>query len=477
MHVTTTIEGTDQGPRRSAASRTRRRDDSRPIDEPLWVRRVSTITIVALVGYLCFNRSFAYVGIPAASVFIGEVLLVAAFAYRRLRQRVLDVLRQLVVPGPFHLLMWAITIFLVFGLFEAFYGRYLGYPIASIIKNLPFNYYVLYLPIGIAIGALDRDLLRRFSRVLAWTNAVYGLIFLALLQHLNLTLPWQPDVPLSGAGASAFAIMGLLCFGRGRKDWYLYALNFFLLFAGQVRGEWVGLLFALFAWSLVKRNIRVILSGLAAIVVVFGIMALAHIEIPAASNRGGTVSATGVLARSIAPFNKDLAKQYGGSDADVWAGTASWREHWWAAISASAQQDDVHWLFGNGYGFELRSLVTYVEPGVRTPHSVYYYALGYSGFVGVSLFALLTLGIASMLWRLAKTTGQAFGFVVIPLSLGLGLFGNWFETPFGAIPYYLLLGLSLAPLARRPAAPTAALGHGLTARGTRQRDRIGRVRL
>jgi hypothetical protein len=31
----------------------------------------------------------------------------------------------------------------------------------------------------------------------------------------------------------------------------------------------------------------------------------------------------------------------------------------------------------------------------------------------------------------------------------LASFGNWFEAPFGAIPMYVLLGASLAPLLGR----------------------------
>lgn len=442
MPVTSVSQIRTAGRRRLEARRTLR-DDA---DKPVWQRRLSTLTIAVLVGYLSLNKSFAYLGIPALNVFIGEVLIVGAFVYEPLRVRIVAVLGQLLRPGPFHLLAWAIAAFLAYGLFQALYGRHLGYPAMSILRNLPFNYYVLYVPIGIAIGTLDRDLLRRFARALAWFNAAYGLIYLAVLQRMALTLPWQPDVAISGASGSAVAILGLMCYGRGKKDWYLYAANFFILFAGQVRGEWVGLVLAIVVWSIVKRNIRVVVTGAAVLALVFAVMSLARIEIPASSSRGGTVSATGIFARSIAPFNKDLAAQYS-TEADVFAGTASWRENWWTAIDTSAHQDELHLLLGNGYGFELRSLVTYVEPGVRTPHSVYYYALGYSGYVGVALFGIVQLALAALLWRVSKMTRQPFGLVMIPLAFGLGLFGNFFETPFGAIPYYLIVGLALAPLA------------------------------
>lgn len=430
---TTSTSGTGAPRRVDAASR--------------WQSRVSTLTIVTVVGYLSIGRAFAYIGVPALGIFLGEVLLVGAFAFRPLRDRVLAVVGQLVDPGPFHILMWAIAIFVGYGLFQVVLGHSQGHPLQDIILNLPFNYYAIFVPVGIAIGTVDRGILRRFVAVLAWTNAIYGAIFLLFLQHLGIVLPWAQGVALSGPAGSGIAIMGLLCLGRSfRRDWYLYVANFFMMLAMQMRGEWVGFMAALVIWSILKRNLRVMAGGAAIVAVAFTIMSLFNLQIPASSTRGGKISAQGVLARSVAPFNKDLAMRYS-DQADVFAGTASWRQTWWNAIGDSVTKDRQHLLFGNGYGFELRNLVAYVEPGVRTPHSVYYYAIGYSGFVGLAFFAGLQIAILGLLQRVRRVTGEVFGFTVVALGFGLGMFGNYFETPFGAIPYYVLLGLCLSPLA------------------------------
>jgi hypothetical protein len=61
--------------------------------------------------------------------------------------------------------------------------------------------------------------------------------------------------------------------------------------------------------------------------------------------------------------------------------------------------------FGHGYGFDLFSLAPPEVRGgqekweVRTPHSVFYYPLGYTGWVGVVLFAALQLTILRLLWQ------------------------------------------------------------------------------
>jgi hypothetical protein len=31
------------------------------------------------------------------------------------------------------------------------------------------------------------------------------------------------------------------------------------------------------------------------------------------------------------------------------------------------------------------------------------------------------------------------------MGISMGFFGNFFESPFGAIPFYLLIGMSMAP--------------------------------
>jgi hypothetical protein len=111
--------------------------------------------------------------------------------------------------------------------------------------------------------------------------------------------------------------------------------------------------------------------------------------------------------------------------------------------------------FGHGYGFDLMELAPEeIRQGsdVRTPHSVFFYALGYTGWVGVALFSLLQLAIVRLLWRSYRVDGQAAGVVFWVMGMGMAFFQASFETPYKAIPFYLLMGMSIAPgLLRRSA--------------------------
>ena len=77
---------------------------------------------------------------------------------------------------------------------------------------------------------------------------------------------------------------------------------------------------------------------------------------------------------------------------------------------------------------------------LRTPHNIFYYALGYSGWLGVFFFFSLQAACGALVWRAYKLTGQSFGVALWASTLLTAFFGNAFETPTGAIPCYLTLG-------------------------------------
>jgi O-antigen ligase len=110
-------------------------------------------------------------------------------------------------------------------------------------------------------------------------------------------------------------------------------------------------------------------------------------------------------------------------------------------------KSETTFLFGYGYGFHLGSLGPYnIAEDTRTPHNVFFYALGYGGWIGVSLFLAFQICLVRLLWLSDHLTGQPFGISFWALSVVVGSFGNFFETPFGAIPFYLIVGMLLAPV-------------------------------
>ncbi len=128
-------------------------------------------------------------------------------------------------------------------------------------------------------------------------------------------------------------------------------------------------------------------------------------------------------------------------------GTITWRENWWRAIWANSQANYTNLLIGPGYGYLLKNLVSYLRDfgDLRTPHNIFYYALGYSGWLGVLFFFSLQAACGALVWRVYKFTGQSFGVVIWASTLFTAFFGNAFETPSGAIPCYLTLGLIIGP--------------------------------
>jgi hypothetical protein len=176
--------------------------------------------------------------------------------------------------------------------------------------------------------------------------------------------------------------------------------------------------------------------------------AVLDVNIPAPSERGGAISTQEIVARGLAAVSPDLARNVTGSDnVGFYQGTITWRENWWKAIWQNSQENYTNLIIGPGYGFILKNLVDYLKQNgdVRTPHNIFYYALGYSGWMGVVIFFSLQLTCVAMLWRVYRLTGQAFGLAVWATTIIEALFGNVMETPAGAIPLYIIIGLIVGP--------------------------------
>jgi hypothetical protein len=150
------------------------------------------------------------------------------------------------------------------------------------------------------------------------------------------------------------------------------------------------------------------------------------------------------VGRAVASVDAEKAHEFSTS-ADAYAGTVTWRKSWWSAIWDSVHADTATTLAGHGYGYPLGDLVPYLRNvEIRTPHNVFFYALGYGGWLGVGVFFLFQACLGSALWRTYRTTGQPFGIAMWVMALTSSFLGNVFETPFCAIPIYLVAGAALS---------------------------------
>jgi hypothetical protein len=221
-----------------------------------------------------------------------------------------------------------------------------------------------------------------------------------------------------------------------------------------VRAEWLRFTLALKLWGLLKgmKDRVFMIAGL--VVALLAVGWVADVKLPSTAERGGAVSSREIIARGVAAVSPEAAEDYtNNQNAAFYAGTITWRTKWWHAIWDSVHEDIPDTLFGHGYGYPLKDLVSYLKDmDIRTPHSVFYYALGYTGWVGVALFFGFQAVIVWLLWRAYKFTRQPIGLVFWVLTMSSAFFGNFFETPAGAISFYLFIGIMIVPGLRRVSA-------------------------
>ncbi len=179
------------------------------------------------------------------------------------------------------------------------------------------------------------------------------------------------------------------------------------------------------------------------------IASLIDLKLPPLPGRGGELSARGTLARMAGSISPQFASQFGvdAATARFDYGTVYWRKHWWANIRGEVSRDYKTKIFGLGYGYPLAKLASrdVENEGTRSPHSIFYFTLAYSGIVGFGIFCWLQVCMMLLLWRIYKVTGETFGLIYWLFTLIGAFFGNSIETPQAAIPLYLLCGMAMGP--------------------------------
>jgi hypothetical protein len=417
-----------------------------PID---WWQRTAMLLVL---GYFVMGRSFAYWGIPQLKLFIGEIVLFA-FLLLHPRESVDRVRRAIAGQGILRDYSWSLILLLLYGVMEIFRGAYYGYSVLNGVQSFVFNYYPLYLLMGIWIGERDNRFVRKAIVLLSWANGIYGVLYIGYLSRVPISIPGSQGAaaPLFGQPwGSPIALLGLICLNIDlRKSWLPLLLNTAVLLALQVRAEWVGFGAGLLVYAVLTKRFDKLI-GTAAVTGLFLIVGLAaDIRLPGAATRGGGISTRDIVGRAIAPINKELAAEFTPFALSN-ASTFEWRTNWWKAIWKDNQKDVETAAFGAGYGYPLVNLVPYLrgQTFLRTPHNMFFFALGYGGWVLVGIFALLQYFVLRLLRKAWRVTRNPFGLVFWTAVIVWSLFGDSFETPYGAIPYFLVAGACISPLLR-----------------------------
>jgi hypothetical protein len=427
---------------------------AQPWTRPVFSDRWQKTGIFLIIGYILFNRAFAYLGIPQLKLFIGELVLVSFLLFRQ-SEGIDTFFAALAKPGQLHDCAWAMLLFIAYGLFETCRGVALGYSIVTCLENFAFNYYCLYLLLGWWLGRRNPELLKTVTVRLAWWNAFYGVAFIVFLSRVPLFIPGSQGAEAFAFGqpwGAALSILGLLCFEPNLERVAIpLALNAFILLGMQVRAEWIGFMAGLLVYALLKKQIKRVMMGAGAVCALLAIGYVADITLPGAGSRsGGVISSREIVGRALAPFDEQAASSLTGN-AKGYQSTAEWRTNWWKAIWVSIHEDTEHAAIGHGYGYPIVDLVPYLKGHyfLRTPHSIFFYALAYGGWFHVILLALLEASMAALLWKAFLITGQPYGLVAWAVVNAWVFFDSAFESPFRAIPFFLITGIAMAPAIQR----------------------------
>lgn len=406
----------------------------------------AAIAAFLFCGYGLWGRAFAYIGIPSAKLFIGDVAL-ALFLVSCSSAVSFLWLGGLLYSTPLTCFCWGLLLFLFYGVIEVVRGLYFGYPFLPAVQELVFNLYPLYFFMGILAALARPRILAKMVRFMSLAGCIAGLLYYSFFRSVGVTVGGA-TVTLRVGGAE-LALMGMSFFNL-RRWWPIILISGFFTLADQVRGVWVGLVIALTLQSILAQKFTKLVIGLGALALLMAIGYVTDVSLPSPAGRGGAVATREIVARALASVDEDAAREYSPHNAAMYAGTTYWRKRWWREIWSSVHDTPERALLGRGYGFPLYSLVPYLRTfdDLRTPHSEFYFCLGYTGWIGVALFFGFQAIIGVTLFRSWRIGGDSFGFSVWASSIVTSLFENGYETPFSAIPTYLMLGMAAADALR-----------------------------
>jgi hypothetical protein len=232
------------------------------------------IAATLMLCYFCLSRAFAYVGIPPWKVFVSEVVLALFLLFG---PKVGDTswfrtALQLPALREFSIVF---GIFFVYGILQVLHGILVGNPPFTALRDFAFNYYPLYIFVGLWAGLTRADFLLKLLRGFAWFNGIYGTIYLLGLNRINWFVPGVADeisaVPIFGQPVYSFvALLGIIAYDQKPwRSWHLLALNSFVMLGMQLRTEWLAFAIGLITWFIVTRQGKRLLQAAAVFALFF----------------------------------------------------------------------------------------------------------------------------------------------------------------------------------------------------------------
>jgi hypothetical protein len=416
---------------------------------------VALAALLVLAGYLIFNRSFAdlHLTLGPLPVYVGEILLLVSLPWV-LAHGIQD---QRLVHHP---MVLALAAWVAYGAGRLLAGG-LDYGVDAL-RDSAIWYYGLFTIVGYVLW--------RTVRRSAW---IWFLVPVFLIQAVvtaiatftgALSLP-LPGYDLSTAptvdradvmavnliGGATFFLLALRTARLQALRVLIAMLQLGLVPLLQVRAATMGVIAVLAMLGVQRRW-----STLAAIVAVpvVGLFLLAAVN-PDVHSLRGDLTPKSVVDRQLSTI--PLVFEGGATNADPLTDTAAWRVYWWNALYAQTTSTTTSTLFGLGFGPNLIDYVGYNQANpntpLRSPHNVLMTVFSRTGIVGLVLWlSFLAIWLRSVWvglragrrrgdqvrvdWLLWMVTYAVVIFVA-------ALFGVVLEGPYGAIPFYLIVGMAL----------------------------------
>ena len=354
-------------------------------------------------GYLLLDRAWAYVHLPGTPAYVGELVLTVGAV------GVLGATGYLRIPVRDEPVLALLAVWFLWGLFRLPPGiRTYGFVTA--LRDFALCYYCFFAFFTVAALARAPDLLDRWLAQLA-RFAPWLLVWLPFALVLPFHLHHLPSLPFTG-GVSILslkpgnaAIAALLALGfmwlfpetrsaPSRTLLSIVALLVMVLSATQNRGGLLGATAGAvvgLAFLPSRHRLRLIVRGIAVIVIGLFVAVQLNLSIPTASNQGRAFTASQFI-------NNVLSIK---ANADSATGTAAARDLLWGLVYKQ-QVSDGKLIDGYGFGVNLPYLVndTQVTGGadpLRSPHNSHDDILARLGVIGISFWIALWLG---WYWRM-----------------------------------------------------------------------------
>jgi hypothetical protein len=398
-----------------------------------------------VAGYSTSGRAFAYLGVPP--LFIGELYLLGS-VYQN-RHNWLGRFVDGTMKG--RLLPLSIMLLVLWGLFEVARPVLEGASIKEALRTCAFNYYPVFILIGIAIG---RDMTLqgfiRFWKGFSAFYAIYSILYVVVGGELG--APWKPDTLLFAPPAlAAFVPVGTMAmWGHLRgwaPKWLILPLSMIPIFFSSGRGAVLGLLVGIFAVAMTSLRRFMLVSGLMGVLIL--LMVIIGPAIKGEAGRAENLHPIINFARLIATFDEDIAYRMlmdfgftqAADDMIVAKGTSLWRKQIWENIMGTLNTTPLL-AMGHGHGEPITDLTPDGQE-IHTPHNFVFYALYYTGVIGLALFSFVLLALLLASRRIIEPNIRALQIGHIFMMVLVAAVGNMFETPIAAIPFYLLSGIMI----------------------------------